>query len=380
MPGEDHTEFIELSNLNYVLGQLFGFARARDEIDFAMSLAPEFRGSQDAGWNTAEEAQYAFKEGLDILNQRCDRAAIRNLLYRYLCISEASGLYEIIRNQIGIIGSDIYKLWPFQDIVERHAPSGKIKAPNANRIFRELSQRAEEVGLTQLSGALAEVFDDDLRNAIAHADFIIWEDGIRLRKRNGGHPYKLSWAQMNRIVRRGFCFVDLLNQYVDEAIRSYKDSKEIVGRGSANKIPFRYTIEYSSDGGFSISTKSPGAETSPEFVRAEAIKSILGKRALVIVSWSQDESLMKLEEHYHRAGIEPFIRLYPSQQEHMKFVCELVSSHPNIFIEPVIEGGSKPIIFTPLGAIEALEGKLDVVLPLIPEFTIDTKKDSTQPK
>jgi hypothetical protein len=381
MAGEDRAEFTELSNLNHVLGQLFGFARARDEIDFAMSLAPEFCGSQDAGWNTAEEAQYAFKEGLDILNQRqCDRAAIRNLLYRYLFISEAGGLYEIIRNQIGIIGSDIYKLWPFQDIVERHAPSGKIKAPNANRIFRELSQRAEEVGLTRLSGALAEVFDDDLRNAIAHADFIIWDDGIRLRKRNGGHPYKLSWAQLNRIVRRGFCFVDLLNQYTEAALRSYEGSKEIVGRGSANKIPFRHTIEYSPHAGFSISTKSPGGETSPEFVRTEAIKSILGKQVLVIVSWSQDELLTKLEEHYRKAGIEPFIRLFPSQQEHTKFVDELVSSHPDIFIESVPESGAKTIIVTPLGATEALETKLDVVLPFIPEFTIDAQKKNSPPE
>jgi hypothetical protein len=251
-------EFTELSELNYVLGQLFGFARARDEVDFALSLAPEFRGAQDTGWNTAEEAQYAFKEGLALLNDRNkkDRASIRNLLYRYLCISEASGLYEILKNQIGIIGSEVYKLWPFQNIVEQHKDSGKIKAPNANRIFRELAERASEVGLVRLANALVNVFDDDLRNAIAHADFIIWDDGIRLRKRNGGRPYVLSWAQVNRIVRRGFCFVDLLNQYVEGSVLEYEGEKEVVGRGSANEVPFRYEIKYSNEKGFSISTSS----------------------------------------------------------------------------------------------------------------------------
>jgi hypothetical protein len=177
----EYNELIALTELNYVLAQLFGFARARDEIDFAFSLGPEFRGSQDAGWNTAEEAIAAFREGMEILNSKNqDRAATRNLLYRYLCIAEAGGLYEVLGNQLSIIGSGIYKLWPFLNITERHKPSGKIKAPNANRIFRELSERAERVGLTRFSKVLADVFDDDLRNAIAHADFVIWPDGLRL--------------------------------------------------------------------------------------------------------------------------------------------------------------------------------------------------------
>lgn len=136
-----------------------------------------------------EESLIAFNEGMELLSIRNpDRATLRNLLYRYLCIAEASGLYEIVANHIAIIGSDIYRLWPFQKIVVQHKPTGRVIAPNANRIFKELSGRAEQVGLIRAAKVFSEIFDDDLRNAIAHADFVMWSDGLRLRKRNGGQP------------------------------------------------------------------------------------------------------------------------------------------------------------------------------------------------
>ena len=41
----------------FALTKLFDSAKARNELHFAFSLAPEFRGLQDAGWNTALESQ-----------------------------------------------------------------------------------------------------------------------------------------------------------------------------------------------------------------------------------------------------------------------------------------------------------------------------------
>ena len=34
--------------------------------------------------------------------------------------------------------------------------------------------------------AIRDAFDPDVRNAVAHADYIVWVTGLRLRKRNGG--------------------------------------------------------------------------------------------------------------------------------------------------------------------------------------------------
>jgi len=46
---------------------LFDRARARSEIHFALSLNPEFRGEQDAGWSTADDVHRTFDEYLAFL-------------------------------------------------------------------------------------------------------------------------------------------------------------------------------------------------------------------------------------------------------------------------------------------------------------------------
>ena len=41
--------------------RVFDSAKACNEVYFALSLMPEFRGMQDRRWNTAEEAKVAFQ-------------------------------------------------------------------------------------------------------------------------------------------------------------------------------------------------------------------------------------------------------------------------------------------------------------------------------
>jgi hypothetical protein len=46
----EDTEY--LKQINVQLSYLYGFARQMNELDFAVSLSGEFRGSQDPGWAT----------------------------------------------------------------------------------------------------------------------------------------------------------------------------------------------------------------------------------------------------------------------------------------------------------------------------------------
>jgi hypothetical protein len=51
-----------LTLLNKHLSHLYAFARQINELDFAASLAGEFRGMQDAGWSTTITAHEVFSE------------------------------------------------------------------------------------------------------------------------------------------------------------------------------------------------------------------------------------------------------------------------------------------------------------------------------
>ena len=85
--------------------RLFSAARDRNEVYFAISLMSEFRGMQDAGWNTAEESKAAFQEYLQLM-QDLPPAPIklRIGLSFYSHLSEAAGFYEMPKNIDPTIG------------------------------------------------------------------------------------------------------------------------------------------------------------------------------------------------------------------------------------------------------------------------------------
>jgi hypothetical protein len=49
-----------LKEVNTQVSYLYGFARQVNELDFAVSLAGEFRGAQDAGWSTTITASEVY--------------------------------------------------------------------------------------------------------------------------------------------------------------------------------------------------------------------------------------------------------------------------------------------------------------------------------
>src|SRR5262245_49960897 len=118
--------------------EMFEAARAKEEVQFAAALNPEFRGMQDAGWSTAAESMQALDEYLNLIDELpANRMRTRIALSLYSHLSEASGLYEVPKNMLRIVSGDDYNLWPFQDLVERHRASGAIIAPNANKVMKD---------------------------------------------------------------------------------------------------------------------------------------------------------------------------------------------------------------------------------------------------
>lgn len=249
-------------NTNYfaktesAFSELFLAAKSKDELQFVLSLNSEFRGEQDTGWSTADEAIAAFNDYVEFINKLNNgKMRIRIALSFYCQIAEASGFYEILKNMIRVVDGQKYSMWPFQEIVKRHADSGKQIAPNSNAVMKNIIGHAKNVGLNEVVEVCRDAFDADIRNAFAHADYIVWEDGLRLRFRNGGYPRKIEWDTFSAIYDRGINFFNILKSIVDENIRSYFPAKII--RGQLNNEPAgEWKIEYNNEtGSFSISSR-----------------------------------------------------------------------------------------------------------------------------
>lgn len=215
---------------------LFALAQAKEEVQFALAMTPEMRGMQDAGWSTAEDTSRALQEYKELIPQLTGPISVRIGLSLYSHLSEASGYYEVPKNMMRIASGDEYNLWPFRHLVERHAATGAAIAPNSNKVMKDLIGHAEELGLDELVALILETFDPDIRNGYAHADYIIWKDGIRLRKRNGGQSSIVSVDTFLSKLNKAIIFFETIREVSQEFIRTYCPPKKVFGQMN-NKDP-----------------------------------------------------------------------------------------------------------------------------------------------
>ena len=227
------------------LRELFDRAQAAHELHFAMALMPEFRGEQDAGWSTAGESVRAYDEFAELVRSLPKTPArVRVVLAFYMHVAEGAGFYEIPKKLLLTIEGRGNNMWPFQNLVERHRASGEIIAPNANQIMKDLIGHASELGLTELAEVFRDAFDPGVRNAVAHADYIIWPDGLRLRRRNGGWPREIPWKDFTSLADRVLNLFAFIRHLSDEYVHSYETPKTIRSRMNKNEPLTDYTIYY----------------------------------------------------------------------------------------------------------------------------------------
>jgi hypothetical protein len=245
-------EFFE--KVERALRALFDLALQKNELHFAMALMPEMRGMQDAGWNTAAEAHRAFDEYLEFVNKTGKESIrFRVALAFYSHAAEASGFYEVPKNMLRIAGGEGHVLWPFMHLVDAHRITGERIAPNANKVIKDLAGHALTLGLRELAEVFRDAFDSDIRNGYAHADYIIWDDGLRLRKRNGGHPRCIPWEEFGAIFDRGINFFHLLRQVVKDYVQSYSQPRTIKAQ-LQNEPEADWTIYLEPNGAFGITS------------------------------------------------------------------------------------------------------------------------------
>jgi hypothetical protein len=164
-------------------------------------------------------------------------------------MAEASGFYEVPKNMTRLLDGQAYNMVPFQHLVRTHQSTRNRIAPNANKILKNMAGHAEALGCHELSEVFRDAFDPDLRNGCAHADYVVWTDGIRLRKRNGGFPRLVSYPEFQVLFDRGINFFNILRGFIEQSIASYDPAKLIRGQLAGN-----WTIRFDpKDNSFSIS-------------------------------------------------------------------------------------------------------------------------------
>lgn len=292
-----------IRDLNAQFTYLLAWTREIGELDMVGALFAEYRGMQDAGWSTVQTAFEVFEELTAIAppGAQLSPPAWRQVLGLYAQLAEAGGVYESIQNLLGVIKLKPWNLWPFQDLVRVKSNPARVIGPNANAMFRNLARAANEVGMTRFGELLETAFRDDIRNGICHADYILAQSGLRLRRRNGGQIIELGWPAVARAVNLGQAFFGLLALHLDEAKQSFNPARAIIGRFSANP-PMKWRVEYDADGSLSVSSSSVGMETDAGYRRQEHINRLLGGKVMTAYALKDAHGTDVLIEHMEAEG------------------------------------------------------------------------------
>jgi hypothetical protein len=315
---------VYIQALNTQLTYLFAYARKINEIDTAAALFGEFRGTQDAGWSTVATAHEVFRELKALGSKRTplNRAEIRQVLCLYAQLAEAGGVYEGLLNTMQVAQLKAYNLWPFQSLVRvRKAPRAVI-GPNANAMFRHLAEVATAIGMTRLARLLELAFRDDIRNGMAHADYILGLDGLRLRRRNGGQSMLVSYAEVTSAIQIALFFFELLGAFQQSTAESFRPARTIVGRFSVNP-PMPCKIELTSDGKFSITNNVSGPQVDAAYERQKRINDRLGGRMVTAYLPPSTEVPSELLAEISAIGFEVLIIDFEGAAQFAALVAEV---------------------------------------------------------
>jgi len=225
--------------------ELFAAAKLRDTAGFAFSLMPEFVASLKGEWSTASESKRSFLQYWEFLKQHEQSAIkVRIGLSFYSHLSEASGFYEIPKNLLNILSGEEVSLAPFAALARRYDHLGNTIAPNANKILKSVLGQASQLGVLNLCELIKESFDHDVRNAYAHADYVLWADEIRMPRRNGGTPRTISCNEFSSLLFKAATFFSTLWMQVDASLESFAVPVRTVGRLNSEEAPVPMLISF----------------------------------------------------------------------------------------------------------------------------------------
>lgn len=186
------------------------FERALDRSPFdtlCTLLRP--RGMNTAGWDVLDEAEKTFDDFnwmIATAHEAKGKATARRFAVYYYCfLIEMAAVQEMIINVLRCVSGRHYLPYPFLSLFRQRKKGGwwNTVPPSMSMKRREIVKLAREIGESALASSLEYIYDDTLRNAIAHSDYVLTTDEIRMTG-----PNVVQLAGLDRKVNYTFRFVE----------------------------------------------------------------------------------------------------------------------------------------------------------------------------
>lgn len=160
------------------LDALFRKAKEKQECEFILSLLA-IKGMQSAGWDLLGGMEETFKALGKIRNKnRKNYYGVQTIyLFMYGLILESDPLYELLANLLNVAEGKRFLIAGanFPDI--KHPNGATQSVPPIDKI-NQIKSRAEQLKLNL--SLFDDFYDKELRNALFHSDYVLYDNEIRL--------------------------------------------------------------------------------------------------------------------------------------------------------------------------------------------------------
>ena len=194
------------------LDTLFGRAYERYPIELLFTLL-RVDGVANQEWDPFEESQKAFEEYNWLIKEASkelsDIAASRIALLMYCQAVEMTAPHNLLANVLNITAGKPYLINPFFDLSRlRKKNSLNRIPPSATMKMRRIKKLAQDVNEQKLIEIINSFFDDRIRNAFSHSDYIL--TGEYFRWTEGGPASQISLKELEERLKTCFAFYGAL--------------------------------------------------------------------------------------------------------------------------------------------------------------------------
>lgn len=207
------------------LEKLFQAAKAKDEFAYIFALLGINSGVEDMGWQPINETRRLMREIISLVNTPLDdHTKMRLLLLVYCQITEASYPYHILYNMLLTVEFESPpKVFNFLEQYRKGVP------PSVKSKVQQICEKSVALGHPEIKSILDTVFSLPIRNAVSHADFIIFNDKLRL-KHTGREIMEIPLDDAVLLINKMVNFFELIFVKLHEHKTSYKEGDVIKNR------------------------------------------------------------------------------------------------------------------------------------------------------
>lgn len=150
----------------------------------ALCTVLRVKGMYTVGWDAFEESLDAFDDFNWLLqksvSERGDRCARRIMLLIYCQTIEMTAVHEMLANLLHCMAGKPYVINPFKHLVgTRKKVLSYGIPPSAKQKFREIKRFAKEAHDENLPRYIDLFFNDQVRNAFSHSDYVLTDREFR---------------------------------------------------------------------------------------------------------------------------------------------------------------------------------------------------------